>query len=289
MNKLYIASIAFFLLFSEAELNAQVRKPLPGTPAKGKKTTNNTSKTKPGQAQYIDLTLTMGIPMEGFAETTSSLPFGLTFNYLYQPKTYLPFAFGGGITYLNAGNRTIDKNLTADITVGNTLIDQLVIPLEFRINNQIINTHAMFRTQGTGEYIKPFLDIYAGFSYFWTSTSLYDKSDQNYFQTTNDNGQIYRQTQSNSITWNLGAGAGIQAQLSSKVYLNLNASYMLGGAVDYYDKGQIEKWNIELNASSFNPTETDQELHDDDIDINAIPKRSRTPMLFASAGVTFLL
>jgi len=251
---------------------------------------NRTSRPEnPRQSQYIDLTLTMGIPMEGFANTTTSLPFGLTFNYLYQPQNRLPFSYGGGITYLSAGSRTVNKNLTADITVGNTLIDQLVIPLEFRISNQIVNTHAIFRTQAPGKYFRPYADIYAGFSYFWTSTSLFDRSDQGFFRTTNDNNLIFRQTQSSAITWNLGAGAGFQAYVGRNTFINLNASYMLGGAVDYYDKSQIETWNIELNSSNFNPSQTDQELNKDDVDINAIPKRSRTPMIFASAGVTFLL
>jgi hypothetical protein len=303
----FLITCFFFSMIGESQVNRNINRPQnkPGNRPPNRSVSPPQNRTvnrpqnsvvnkknkadKPRFSQYIDLTLTMGIPMEGFANTTTSLPFGLTFNYLYQPQNRLPFAFGGGLTYLSAGSRTVNKDLTADITVGNTLIDQLIIPLEFRISNQILNTHAVFRTQATGKYFRPFFDIYAGFSYFWTSTSLFDRSDQGFFRTTNDNNLIFRQTQSSSITWNLGAGAGFQAFVGRNTYINLNASYMLGGAVDYYDKSQIDTWNIQLNSSSFNPTETDQELNKDDVDFNAIPKRSRTPMIFASAGVTFLL
>lgn len=279
INKLYIMMLRLFtsaiiLIGFTTNMNAQVRPPV--------------KKTSPKQAAFTDLTLTMGIPMEGFANTTSSLPFGFTFNYLYQPKTRLPFAFGGGITYLSAGSRRVNRNLTADITVGNTLIDQLVIPLEFRISNQIVNTHGVMRIQGPSKYFKPYLDLYAGFSYFWTSTALFDRSQEGFFDT-DDNDRIFRQNQSNDITWNLGAGVGFMAKLGGSTFLNLGASYMLGGAVDYYDRDQIDTWNIELNASNFNPTQTEQNFTEEDVDINAFPKRSRTPMIFAQAGLTFLL
>lgn len=262
------------LLGFAINMTAQVRQPV--------------KKTSSKQAVFADLTLTIGIPMEGFANTTSSLPFGFTLNYLYQPKTRLPFAFGGGITYLSAGSRRINRNLTADITVGNTIIDQLVIPLEFRISNQIVNAHGVMRIQGPSEYFKPYMDLYAGFSYFWTSTALFDRSQEGFFDT-NDNNRIFRQSQSNDITWNLGAGAGFMIKVGPSTLLNLGASYMLGGAVNYYDRGQIDTWNIELNASNFNPAQAEQNFSQDDIDVNAIPKRSRTPMIFAQGGVTFIL
>lgn len=242
----------------------------------------------PKQQNFIDLSLTMGIPMESFAETTSSLPFGLTFNYLHQPYTRNPFVFGGGITYLSAGSRSVNRNLTADITVGNTLIDQLIIPLEFKISNQILNGHAIMRIQGPGKYFKPYMDLLAGFNYFWTSTTLYDRSPESYFET-DDNNRIFRKTQSSDITWSLGAGIGFMAKVGSSVYLNLGANYMLGGKVDYYDRDQIEQWNIELNSSAFVPNQSEQSLNEDDVDVEAFPKSSRTHMIFANVGVTFLM
>ena len=237
-------------------------------------------------ANYLDLTLTMGIPMEEFGETTSSLPFGLTVNYLYQPTSKLPFLFGGGIAYLSAGSKNIKKTLTADITLGNTLIDQLNIPLEFSIRNQIINGHALVRVQGRHTTVKPYLDLIGGFNYFWTSTTLYDRSTQNYFQT-DDNDRIFHKTQISDIAWSGGAGVGLMVRVSSAVLINLSANYLVGGKLDYYDKNQIGLWNIELNSSALAQTSNDDKFGSGDIDVNAIPKTSISTMLFANAGICF--
>jgi len=237
---------------------------------------------------FLDLTLTMGVPMDDFASTTTSLPFGLSCNYLFQPSSKVPFLFGGGLTYLSAGSKDIKKDLTADITLGTTLIDQLVIPLEFSINNQIVNGHAQIRIQATNDIVKPYLDILGGFNYFWTSTTLYDRSTQNYFQT-DDKDRIFHKTQVSDIAWSGGAGVGVMARLSSTVYLNLGANYMLGGKLDYFDKEQISQWNIELNSSALTSTNNEHQLGSDDVNIQALPKHSVTTMLFANAGICFLL
>jgi hypothetical protein len=250
-----------------------------------KKVVNSSSRN------YLDLAFTMGFPLEGFDKTSTSLPAGFTMNFLHQPNKQSPFAFGGGFTFLNAGHKTIDKTLTANITSGTTLIDQLNIPLEFRINNQILNLHGMVRLQGTGSTFIPYLDLLGGFNYLWTCTALYDESDQNYFQSNNnnDNNRIYRKTQASDICWSGGAGMGIIARLNDAVLLNIGASYMLGGKADYFDKQQIANWDIQLDASALNAGSNSGALTGDDVSINAVPKHSVTTMAFANLGVTFIL
>jgi hypothetical protein len=241
------------------------------------------------KANYFDVSVTMGIPMDEFSNTTTSLPFGLTFNYLHQPSTRSPILFGGGLTYLSAGSKTIKQTLSADIKVGNTVIDQLNIPLEFRVGNSILNGHAMMRIQAHSETIKPYFDLLAGFNYLWTSTSLYDRSNQNYFQSKNNNNLIYSKNQQSSITWSAGAGAGIQARLGKNTYLNIGANYMLGGSVKYFDRNQVKNWDIQLNPSAAANAYTEGTLTENDISVNAIPKRSFTNMLMANAGVTVII
>jgi hypothetical protein len=245
-----------------------------------------TKKKGPSTATYFDVNLNMGIPMEDFANTTSSLPFGFTMNVLYQPNTRAPFQFGGGLAFLSAGSRTINKNLTADILLGTTVIDQLVIPLEFKIRNNIVNGHAMIRIQPSFGAVRPYLDIVGGFNYFWTNTSLYDRSDQNYF-TTDDKNRIFSKSQASDITWSAGGGVGLMARLNEQMFLNFSATYMFGGQVDYYDKDQIAAWDIELNTSVVPSNVESVSLQGNDVNINALPKRSKTDMLMAQIGITF--
>lgn len=235
---------------------------------------------------YGDLNLSMGIPMYNYKETTTSLPFGGTFNIIHQPSRHVPILFGGGISYLHAGGQRVNETLTAEITANGLPIqgfEPLVIPLEFRMNNHILNGHAMVRFQAPWRFVKPYIDILGGFNYLWTSTAVYDNSPQRYFATTNDDGLIDRQTQQSSFTWSAGFGAGFYIYLNQEVYLNLNASYLGGGWARYFDKKQVQSWDVQLSVSS--PTPGEGSLNADNIDVNTIPKNSRTDMLYAQLGL----
>jgi hypothetical protein len=246
---------------------------------------------KPRSSTYCDFNLTMGIPMYMFSDVSSSLPFGFSLNVLHQPRSYVPILFGGGITYLNAGGNRLTRTLTADITAGNVLIDQIVMPLEFRINNNIINGHAMVRFQGPWKVVKPYIDLTGGFNYLWTTTAVYDLSDERYFaaNNNNDDGLITRKTQVNDITWAAGFGAGMYIRLNPAMYLNLNAHYMGAGWAQYYDRNQIKDWDIQLNVSGVGANPESGAFQSDDLSLSGIPKNSRTDMLYAQLGLGFSL
>jgi hypothetical protein len=247
-----------------------------------------TKKISQTKATYFDLNVNVGIPQNSFASTTTSLPAGISLNILHQPNRRTPFQFGGGFAYLSAGSKTIDKNLSADIFVGTTLIDQLIIPLEFRIRNSILNGHAMIRLQFPNGLIRPYIDLVGGFNYLWTNTSLFDRSGQNYFST-DDNNRIFSKSQSSDLTWSAGGGLGLMVRLNAQMFLNLSATYMYGGRVNYFDKNQIDTWNIELNSSLVASEISENSLNEEDVTINALPKRSKTDMLMIQAGVSLPL
>jgi hypothetical protein len=240
-----------------------------------------------GSATYGDFSATLGIPMYSFAETSTSKPFGVNFNIIHQPTTRVPVLFGGGFAYLHAGGNRVNRVLTADITAGNLLIDQLSIPLEFRMNNHIINGHAMVRFQAPGKYFKPYIDIVGGFNYLWTGTEVYDRSPERFF-TTEDNGLITRKTQESSITWAAGFGAGAFIYLNSNLFLNINATYMGGGWAKYYDRNQVSNWDVQLNVNGSSDVQSGS-LGDDALNVSAFPKNSRTDMIYAQIGVGFYL
>jgi hypothetical protein len=241
----------------------------------------------PRSSTYGDFSLNLGIPMYSFAETSSSTPFGLNFNIIHQPTRRIPILFGGGFAYLHAGGNRVDRLLTADITAGNILIDQLSIPLEFRMNNHIINTHGLVRFQAPGKFFKPYIDIVGGFNYLWTGTAVYDRSPERFFAT-EDDGLITRKTQESSFTWAAGFGAGAFIYLNSDLFLNINATYMGGGWARYYDRNQISNWDVQLNVNGASDIQSGS-LGDDALNVNAIPKVSRTDMIYAQIGVGFYL
>lgn len=268
------------LLFSGLLLFSSVLEAQPGN--------NPIAKAKPKGPRsqtYGDLNLALGIPMYSFAETSTSTPFGLTFNVLHQPQVRVPILVGGGFSYLHAGGNRVNRNLTADITAGGILIDQLNIPLEFRMNNNILNGRFMLRFQAPGKYVKPYIDLLGGFNYLWTATSVYDRSPQRFFASDNENGLITRKTQESSFTWTAGFGVGTLIYLNSNLFLNLNASYLGGGWARYYDRNQIQNWDVQLNVGGIGANAGEGSFESNDLAINAIPKVSRTDMIAAQIGI----
>lgn len=250
---------------------------------------NNNKKPAPKNRSttFGDFSANLGIPMYSFAETSSSMPFGLNFNIVHQPTSRVPILFGGGIAYLHAGGNRVDRLLTADITAGNIIIDQLNIPLEFRMNNHILNGHGLVRFQAPGKFFKPYIDIVGGFNYLWTGTAVYDRSPERFFAT-DDNGLITRKTQESSFTWAAGFGAGAFIYLNPDLFLNINATYMGGGWARYYDKNQINNWDVQLNVNGASDVQSGS-LGDDALNVNAFPKNSRTDMIYAQIGIGFYL
>ncbi len=251
-------------------------------------TNNRNAQRGPRSATWGDLNLALGIPMYSFAETSSSIPFGLTFNVLHQPQLRVPFLIGGGFTYLHAGGNRVNRNLTADITAGGVLIDQLNIPLEFRMNNNILNGRFMLRFQAPTRFVKPYIDLVGGFNYLWTATSVYDRSPQRFFAHDNDDGLITRNTQESSFTWTAGFGVGTYIYLNSNLYLNLNATYLGGGWARYFDRNQIQNWDVQLNVGGIGAGAGEGSFESNDLAINAVPKVSRTDMIAAQVGIGFI-
>ena len=237
-------------------------------------------------ANYFDLTLTMGIPMAEFGETTSSLPFGFSMKYNHQPNVKLPFLYGLGFSYLWAGSKSIQETVPVIINAGGVNIDEFQIPLELAIRNQIVNGHLNFRIQGNNPIVKPYIDFLGGFNYFWTNTTLYDRSGQNFFDT-DDRDRIFQKTQLGNFTWSAGSSVGVSAHLNKATFLNVSAGYLLGGRLNYYDKNQINDWDISINA---NQGPSNGSYNSDNVNnTSALAKRSKTDMLLVQAGISVWL
>jgi hypothetical protein len=78
-------------------------------------------------------------------------------------------------------------------------------------------------------------------------------------------------------------------KLNAQLFLNISASYISGGQVNYYDKNQIADWDIELNPSVATSEVGENSLNGNDVNINALPKRSKTDMLMIQMGISLPL
>ncbi len=252
-------------------------------------TPTNKKKKLPPHSGYFDLNLQMGVPMQEYSTATSSIPFGFSLSYLHQPSRYVPILIGGDFSYMSVGSKTINRNLTADITANGVLIDQLIIPLQFKINNNLLASHVKLRFLAPTKYVKPYIDGIGGFNYLWTGTEVFDRSNEQFFarNNNNDNGLISRKTQQQSFTYSAGVGGGIMFQLKPNMYLNLGVHYAFGGRASYYDNSQIQNWDIQLNTSGYNANQTSGTFKESDLYVDAIPKRSKTDMLLIQVGLSW--
>ena len=224
--------------------------------------------------------------MQEYRLATNSLPFGMNLSYVYQPSVKVPLGIGVNFNCLSVGSKTVDRALTADITANGILLDQLYIPLEFQIHNNIIATHLDGRFIAPTNVVKPYVDGLLGFNYLWTSTAVYDRSDKGYFNA-DENGLITRKTQIDDFTYSVGAGTGVIIQIGRRSFINAGAHYLFSGIAQYYDRSQIKDWDIELNVSGVSQNAGQNTFEPGDMTYSAVPKKSKTDMLMIQAGFTF--
>ena len=251
--------------------------------------TNSPARKKaPRYGSYFSLNLLAGVPVQEYRLATNSLPFGMNLSYVYQPSVKVPLGVGVNFNYLSVGSKTVERALTADITANGILLDQLYIPLEFQIHNNIVSLHLDGRFIAPTNVIKPYVDGLAGFNYLWTATAVYDKSSERYFDSADEEGLISRKTQIDDFTYSIGTGGGVIIQIGRKSFVNVGAHYLFSGVAQYYDRSQIKDWDIELNVTGVTQAGSGQGTFEPgDIAYSAVPKKSRTDMLKIQAGFTF--
>lgn len=225
-----------------------------------------------------------GIPNGQFATYSDNLKFGVMVNFLYQPSEKIPISIGGDLGWLGNGRKVQYEELTADITAGGVLIDQLYFPLRIETMNNIFTGHLLLRVTAPTNVFIPYAEGFLGFNNFFTSTSIYDESEEHYFSET-DNQLITSEVQQSDWGLSYGAAAGLLIQLKEELHVNLKFAYNMGTAVSYYTKEDIQNWNVEVN--NINSAASGYELNEDDIEVSAVPKTSKTDMLQPTLGIAF--
>ena len=242
---------------------------------------NTTTKTH--RVFYGDIGLELGIPMKEFADSTNAIGFGFGGGVMYQPSNKVPLLIGGDLGFLVYGSNTQRQTLYANITAGTTIIDQLSMPLKFETTNSMFNMHLRMRLQAPTTIIRPYVDGVAGFNSMFTSTSLYDESEQHYFSTADDP-LITSSTESADVTYQIGYGGGILIDLVDNLHLNLQANYLYGGNISYFDANKTDNWDISLSSTSLS---SPSNLSSSDLNFNAVPTTSKSDMLLFLLSVSF--
>lgn len=235
-------------------------------------------------AQQAGMGIVVGIPMREFREATRAEGYGLNFTVLFPLGTEV-VTLGANLDYMIYGLNAKDENLYADITVGNTVIDRLYIPLRVITTNSIFGMHAMMRVTAPTDGVRPYFEGLFGFRYISTSTRIEDRSEDRFWTQDQDDNIIVRRTNLGDFVLSYGGGGGLQFELGKNAYLDLRGYYLLGGRADFYDGDDTKRWKVEFTSdpSSYDPDNLDS----DDFTIGSSPKNSTTDMLVVQLGATF--
>lgn len=278
-TKIYFSAIIF--LFIAGIAAAQVTKPKP-PPARPQ------PKAKPAEQRIgnwnLSLGLQAGIPQDEFREQTDAIPFGGGFMLGYVWNTPVPIGLGAELNFMGFGSKTERKTLTAEIKVGDQVIDHINIPLRFTISNTIFDPQIYLRIFAPAKIIVPFAGGFVGMNSLTTNTKVYDDSEQGYFSKDGNN-LIVDKKISGDIALSYGGSFGLLFQIGKRSHVYVRGDYVLGHEAYYFTSEDIRHWEIEFtgDASAYE----EENLSGEDLDIHAVPKYSRTDMITINAGLYF--
>lgn len=233
----------------------------------------------------VGLHFSLGFPYGEFKENTDAVGFGGNLDVLFPMQTETPLTFGFNIGYQVYGLNTQFERLTAQISVGSTVIDEIVMPLKIVTTNSIFGMHAMTRLKAPIPIVQPYIQGLAGFRYISTSTRIVDESEDHRYSS-EDNHVIVRKTQLGDYIFSYGGGAGVLVEISQKTFIDFSVTYLNGQEAKYYDGDDTSKWKISFKGSEKEWIDK-KKTSGEDFAIDASPKKSETDMLNFQLGVFF--
>lgn len=233
-------------------------------------------------ALYFNINFNLGIPINEYKTYNDEIAPGGGFDLLFQPHVKVPLLVGFNMAFMSGGSQIQRETLTADIVAGNTVIETLYFPMRVETYNSIVTGNLSLRVQAPTNYVKPYVEGLVGFNYFGTNTSVYDESEEFYLSEA-DNPLITSSNQNSDWTYSFGGAAGMLIQINDHMFIDLRAAYRKGGNAEYYVEDDIEEWELVFNTV---PTDPD-DFEEDDLDIAAVPKYSKTDMIVGTIGLTF--
>ena len=227
------------------------------------------------------LHLQAGIPTAEFAEATDAFGLGVNMEYLHPLSPKVPVYAGIQFNYQMYGRNAYNRDLTAQVTVGNNVIDVIDVPLRIATTNATFGTHLMLRAVAPTKGVQPYVQGLLGTRLLYTRTSITSRNNQ--WLNDDDDDEIAGRTHLHDWVFSYGAGAGLMFRFNEIVALDVRLDYLNGGKANFYDSDDTRNWDVEFVG--IDPGT----INDDDIDFGFAPRRSYTDMFNLNVGVTFTL
>lgn len=232
----------------------------------------------------FDATVTGTLPHGEFAQYAPNFGFGFNLGFYYPVSRRVPFYLGLSGGYTGLGSHSEDVHQDVIITAGNTVID--VIPVDMEVKTKNTLSYLFFGTRYVApiRIVKPYVEAKIGFQALATHTDIYDRT-WNGWLTTNDDDLISSTKVSGSYVFAYGFELGAMIPLGEAIAIKTGCAYNFGGKSRYFDKDQIEEWDVQFTGSTYNSND----LHGEDFTISdsAEPRESRTNNFLLHLGISF--
>ncbi|MBU1099293.1 MAG: hypothetical protein KKA84_02730 [Bacteroidetes bacterium] len=206
-------------------------------------------------SQSLSASLMLGSPRGEFEQAHPNKGYGLQVQaMLKNPDRYSPIGIGIDAGFLFYSATTEYRPFS------NTIPD---IGVEVERMNSMANAHLVFQISPMMGMVRPYLEGYGGFAYYFTKTDV--SSDYN-------DEVIFSDITYDDFAFSYGAGGGLKILLSdpeyddNDIFLDLKVRYLNGSEAEY-----LTKDDVEVTRSTGN--------------VKYYPRKSKTDMVTFSIGV----
>ncbi len=231
----------------------------------------------------LDLTLTGTLPHGEFAQYAPKFGFGFNLGFYYPLSKRVPIYAGLSGGYTGLGSHSEDIHQDVVITAGNTVIDVIPVDMEVKTRNTMAYMHLSVRYIAPVRYVKPYIEPKIGFQSLATHSDIYDRTQYGWL-TDNDDDLISSTKVSGSVVFSYGCEIGAIIPVNDGLAIKTSCAYNFGGESQYFDKSQIQEWDVNFTGSNYDPNNIDP--HDIQVSDSAEPRRSRTNNFLLQIGLS---
>jgi len=172
------------------------------------------------------LDLLVAAPQGDFKENTDQIGVGLNMDLGYVfPR--IPVVIGGTFAYAMYSSET--ANVPFSLTVGN------LVNVDVTTSNNLALGHLFLRLQPQDGVFRPYAEGLAGFSYFWTESTVESEwSDEDIASSTNLDDFVFSYGAGGGVMFRVYRGETDEPGKGMEVFIDLKVRYLYGGEAKYY-------------------------------------------------------
>lgn len=191
----------------------------------------------------INAGITGAFGIADFSRSIEKGAYGPSFGLEYQPTGKAPISLGFNVNTLIAGVKNTKANLDFQVVDNGVFLETFSIPLQINIKNTVFNVNGALRVWLPTKYAQPYIQGIGGFLLSSTKVRIYEPN-RNVLLGIEDDGLLYERNILSDVNWCAGGAAGIWINVSYGVNLDIKATYLHTGPIQYYTSQNIKNWQF---------------------------------------------